>query len=298
MTARPSSFEGFRVAKVVGDRPQDKQLAIVGRFEGSDEDAVVVVTQKHLAKDDAGELLRGITKLDAHFENDIYSKYDAVPPSDLASLTVDLIYPATEQHIQKHTDQEYAMVRETQADFEKCTLPFINSFPASRMQWVYNILEGKAEVDRILFEDSDPDIGFMLIPDLKWDQKNLEELYCVAICKRRDIRSLRDLNVSQLPLLKHIRDQGCEAIESKFGVSRDQLRIFVHYPPSYYHFHVHFTHVKCQGNGAMVGKAHLLEDILENIEFVDGDYYKKRSLFFVLGKNTDHWRRFQQQQPK
>jgi hypothetical protein len=78
----------------------------------------------------------------------------------------------------------------------------------------------QAEVERLLFEDPDPDMGFMLHPDLKWDQvanplvvqscKHLgaafwspilsatsrlrrwllcqqaqkESLYCVAICHR------------------------------------------------------------------------------------------------------------------
>lgn len=28
----------------------------------------------------------------------------------------------------------------------------------------------QAEVERLLFEDPDPDTGFMLHPDLKWDQ--------------------------------------------------------------------------------------------------------------------------------
>ena len=34
------------------------------------------------------------------------------------------------------------------------------------------------EVDRIIFEDSDKNNGFIILPDLKWDQKMPKELYC------------------------------------------------------------------------------------------------------------------------
>lgn len=76
------------------------------------------------------------------------------------------------------------------------------------LQWVYNILEKKAEVERIVFEDEDPVTGFVLLPDIKWDQKQLENLYLVAICHKHGIKSLRDLDRSHLPLLKNILSKG------------------------------------------------------------------------------------------
>jgi len=39
-------------------------------------------------------------------------------------------------------------------------------------------------VDRLLFDDPDPDMGFMLHPDLKWDQTQPQSLYCLALCHR------------------------------------------------------------------------------------------------------------------
>lgn len=32
--------------------------------------------------------------------------------------------------------------------------------------------------------------------------------------------------------------------------------------PSYYHFHVHFSHMKQLGSGLLAGKAHLLSNII------------------------------------
>ncbi len=34
---------------------------------------------------------------------------------------------------------------------------------------------------------------------------------------------------------------GVETIEAVYGVPEDQLRVFVHYMPQFFHFHVHFT---------------------------------------------------------
>lgn len=43
------------------------------------------------------------------------------------------------------------------------------------VQWVYNILEKKAEAERVVYDDPDPEVGFVLLPDLKWDQKQVKD---------------------------------------------------------------------------------------------------------------------------
>lgn len=68
-------------------------------------------------------------------------------------------------------------------------------------------MEKKQEADRIVFEDTDPNTGFILIPDLKWNGEN-ETLYLLAIINRKNIKSLRDLTDEHLPLLKNIREKG------------------------------------------------------------------------------------------
>lgn len=75
-------------------------------------------------------------------------------------------------------------------------------------QWVYNILEHKSEADRIVFEDTDPELGFTLIPDLKWDGITLDTLYLLAIVQVHGLKSLRDLTEKHLPLLKNIKEKG------------------------------------------------------------------------------------------
>lgn len=41
---------------------------------------------------------------------------------------------------------------------------------------MYNILEKKAEADKIVYEDEDPEKGFVLLPDFKWNQKQVRRI--------------------------------------------------------------------------------------------------------------------------
>ncbi len=54
-----------------------------------------------------------------------------------------------------------------------------------------NFLEGKAEEERVVFDDPDPSVGFLLSPDLKWDGKDLENLYLLAVVREKGIKSIR-----------------------------------------------------------------------------------------------------------
>ena len=73
---------------------------------------------------------------------------------------------------------------------------------------MYNILEHKKEVERIIYEDLDETNGFILMPDIKWDGKQMGDLYVIAICHKHGIRSISDLDETHLPLLKNILENG------------------------------------------------------------------------------------------
>ena len=70
-----------------------------------------------------------------------------------------------------------------------------------------NILEGRAEVDRVIYSDTDPETGFLLLPDLKWSQENTDDLYVLAIVRKKGILCLRELNASHLPLLESVYEK-------------------------------------------------------------------------------------------
>lgn len=196
-----------------------------------------------------------------------------------------MICPATEKHVKKYLHQEVFLVEESGDDYRTVTLPYISSQSFSvqvrlqwpltlhthiytlhtaynctahvsfSFQWVHNILEKKAEADRVVFEDPDPVTGFVLLPDFKWDQKQvnlwwicvrifetpwikaqwksmivsftlqLQDLYLIAIVHRRDVKSLRDLTAEHLPLLTNIRSKG--EVSYRFICQIHRLMIFV-----------------------------------------------------------------------
>ena len=81
-------------------------------------------------------------------------------------------------------------------------------------------------------------------------------------------------------------------ISQKYGIEADQLRIYLHYQPSYYHLHVHFTHLQFAAPKCAVEDAHLLEDVIDNIATVDSAYYAKRTLTFVAKESSALWAEF------
>lgn len=84
-----------------------------------------------------------------------------------------------------------------------------------------------------------------------------------------------------------------EAILQTYDIPGDQLRIYIHYQPSYYHLHVHFTQLSYLAPKSSVGDAHLLQDVIDNIERIDGDYYHKCRLSFSVKESSLLWKEYQ-----
>jgi m7GpppX diphosphatase len=113
----------------------------------------------------------------------------------------------------------------------------------------------------------------------------MNKLYCLALVQRRDLASLRDLRPQHLPLLRNVLRKGLEAIKTQFGVSGDEIFVFLHYLPSYFHLHVHFVHTDAEPtHGMQVAKAHMLADVISCIELC-GDFYKRATLTCALGQH-------------
>ena len=123
--------------------------------------------------------------------------------NNVLGIKATVIHPATEKHITKYEHQPLHLIEETPELYYSVTLPFLKSEQFS-LQWVFNILDHKAETDRIIFEDPDSETGFVLCCDLKWDGKSIDTLYLLALPFKKGIMSLRDLTQKDLPLLKNI----------------------------------------------------------------------------------------------
>ncbi|XP_042349373.1 m7GpppX diphosphatase [Plectropomus leopardus] len=270
-------LSAFKTSSVLSDSAREKNIFIHGKL--ADQEAVVILEKTPIREDALAELFSG-SRLQLEMRNDIYSTYRLQPPPQLSEIKTTVVCPATEKHVKKYQRQESFLVEETEEDYQSITLPYIQKQSFS-VQWVYNILEKKAEADRIVYEDPDPDVGFVLLPDFKWDQKQVDDLYLIAISHQRGIKSLRDLTSEHLPLLQNIFHKGKEAILQRYKLPASKLRVYLHYQPSYYHLHVHFTKLGYEAPGCGVERAHLLADIIQNLRS-DPCYYKTRTLYFPL----------------
>ncbi|CAL1529588.1 unnamed protein product [Lymnaea stagnalis] len=294
-----SVFKDFNLIRVLREDVRHKMITLHGSLpleddgENKKKDAVLLLERKSFEVSTLENSLR-LTKTVETLHNDIYSTHDVYgsESSAAADIKATLIHPATEKHITKYADHEPFIIQETQELYQTVTLPCIKESKFS-IQWVYNILEKKTESDRILVEDPDPDVGFVMVPDMKWDCKNIDALYMVAIVHKHGIKSLRDLRKEHLPLLENILSKGQSAIKENFAVTRDKLRVYFHYQPSYYHLHVHFTHVKFDAPGSDVLRAHLIEDVMENLS-MDSDFYSKKTLSYVVRENDLLYRMFKE----
>ncbi|EGW30128.1 uncharacterized protein SPAPADRAFT_144541 [Spathaspora passalidarum NRRL Y-27907] len=281
----------FQFVRILKSDSQTKTISLLGSIDN--EHAIITLEKSHFQFENhkVNELIQDISLIN---NNDIYywsigSLLQQLP--ELPGAKINLIYPATETHIHKYDEQTYHYIRETPAMYEKYVVPYIKSMKGDRIKWVYNILfEGK-ESETFVYHDKDPSNGFVLLPDMKWDTINLQTLYLCCIVNRLDISSVRDLNENHIEFLESLQEKVKQITVEKYNIGKNQLRIFIHYQPSYYHFHIHIVNVAHPGlgDGIAVGKAILLDDVIDNLK-LDGDYYKKKTIGYLLGENHGLWK--------
>ena len=146
-------------------------------------------------------------------------------------------------------------------------------------QWVHNILNGTAEKEEILIRTPD----YVVMPDPKWDRR-VENLYLLALSTDPELRSLRDLRAHHVPTLRKLCDTVYKYIFETYNIDKQYIRAYVHFYPSTWRFHIHFQHISSNialGGGTQVGKAHLLSQILYNLE-LDNEYYKKADIEVIV----------------
>jgi len=274
------NLKNIKFKRILSNVAERKLVVIEAEVLNSSDPAVIILEKPPWKEENVVGVLSESTSANQQFNNDIYGQYSVEPKQEFNAVKMNLVHPATQKHIDKYLESPGHLVAETPELYSSVTLPHIKAQQFS-LQWVYNVLEHKKEVERIIFEDPDPETGFILAPDFKWSQESMSDLYCLAIIHKRDIKSLRDLNPSHLPLLKNIKEECARAIGEKYGLAPSQLRMYLHYQPSYYHLHVHVTSVMFTPPGSGCEKSHLLESVIANLE-IDPSYYQKMTLSFVV----------------
>ena len=232
--------------------------------------------------------------------NDIYHWYLATSGSTdaaLPDLKLNLIYPCTEKHIKKYSPQNVRMVTETPQIYKVHVRPYMQKQrDEGRLNWVFNIIEGRTEQEDVMLRDhgeGDRD-GFLLLPDLNWDRKTITSLHLLGLVERRDIWSLRDLKKGNVGWLKHMREKILDATVHLYpAVEKDMLKLYIHYQPTYYHFHIHVVHVMLEAGATQAtGKAFGLENIISQLETLSGGPEAGMadvSLTYYVGEANELW---------
>ncbi|KAL8846803.1 MAG: hypothetical protein Q9221_008131 [Calogaya cf. arnoldii] len=292
----------FKLHQLLNQDQGGRRVTLLGSIEGKP----TLLTAERAAFPSDTKILeafhRNLADVKNLGTNDIYHWYLASvghgedsPPD----LKLNLISPCTEKHIKKYSPQGVRMVTETPEIYKDHIRPYIaKQREEGRLDWVFNILEGRKEQKDIIFRDPGQDgakeEAFLLAPDLNWDRKTLTSLHLLAIVERRDLWSLRDLKKSHIVWLKHMREKVVEATVKNYpGIDDDQLKLYMHYQPTFYHLHIHVVHVMLEPTGTQaIGKAFGLENTIVQLESLAGGEdagMSDVSLTYTLGESHDLW---------
>ena len=235
--------------------------------------------------------------------------------------------------MRKYSAQRLRVVVETPEVYARWVRPYMaQQREEGRLTWVFNIIEGRTEQEDVILREhsstssrtrnptststlngvdldktsfgtstsTDDPQGFLLLPDLNWDRTTPSSLHLLALVERRDIWSLRDLCVAHVPWLKAMRSKIIEStvhVYSHWDIEQDELKLYVHYQPTYYHFHVHVMHVMAEATGTQsVGKAFGLDNLigtLEGMKAAGGGEdvgMKDVDVSYYLGEESDLWK--------
>lgn len=269
----------FEFTNLLKSDSQGRRIILQGTIHG--ESALLIAERGAFSVEN--EYLASFSQLMSHIqnlgENDIYHWYLAnsnnasgtTPPD----LKINLIYPCTEKHIQKHSFQQFRIVLETPEIYTQYVRPYMQLCrEQGRLNWVFNILEGRKEQENVLFrsQEASKKDDFLLLPDLNWDRTTLDSLHLLALVSRRDIWSVRDLKKPDISWLRHLRSTLATTTQRLYpGVDADMLKFYVHYQPTYYHFHIHIVHVNLDATGTQaVGKALGLDHVISQLDTMAG----------------------------
>jgi m7GpppX diphosphatase len=194
------------------------------------------------------------------FENDVFKKYNTT----LNNIEGQLIVCSDLSKLNGFCKK---IARETYDEY--CT--FIAQRNFDKEQWVYNILDGTAEQENVLYRDE----CVVISRNYTWDGQDISQMYLLAFPTDKTLHSIRDLTgVAHAALLEHLRDKCLQVIKEIYGFESDVVKMFIHYAPTTYHLHVHFTLLSKTEAASSVEYSHELTNVITNIKLVP-DYYQR-----------------------
>lgn len=248
-----------------------------------------------------------------HSNNEWYGFSIASSPITKASMI--MVYPAQPWQLTKYTDSRTTLVTETAQLYNSVHAAHAtaSSGPA-KLQWLYDVLDGKKEQETIVINNGD----FVVAKDTKWPAGDFNKAYewsqsiqnqagaslPLGLAKSvwflvmpfdRSILSIRDLNDNHVPLLKLMQSETLDYLKKTFGFKPEDVVMYFHYAPTFYHLHLHVNHVSVLTETTYCGKVEELETVINNIE-MNRDYYQQCTRRICLKVNEPLAQKFAQAQ--
>lgn len=202
-----------------------------------------------------------VRKVKTILENDSFKKYQAI-----AEVKGEYIVCNDITKLKKYTKR---IVKETYEEY----VEFVKNRDIEKDRWIYNIIDGNAEQDKILYKDD----LIVVVPTYTWDSQNIDKLHILCLPTDKSLRTIRDLTLENVELLEHMRKITLEQIEEKYGLKEESMKMFFHYDPSTYHLHIHFINTQHTESWSSVEYSHDLDTVIFNLK-LDNEYYKKIKL--------------------
>jgi m7GpppX diphosphatase len=192
------------------------------------------------------------------FKNDVYEK----TRTTIKNLSGELIVCSDLSKLDEFCKK---IIKETYEEY----LEIISKRDFKKEKWIYNILDGIAEQEKILYKDN----LMVLIPNYTWNENDILQMHLLALPIDKSLHTLRDLTELHINLLNHIKEKSLETIKIMYGFDEDIIKMYIHYVPTTYHLHIHFVLISNTSTNSSVEYSHNLNMVIEILK-IKSDYYK------------------------
>ena len=150
-------------------------------------------------------------------------------------------------------------------------MKFLKIYIKKNCKWIYYIIDKNKDADlsKLLYENK----NFVLIMRKYMSPNKLSTFHLLAFVKDKKIKSIRDLKIEHIPLLKEIVKKSKEYIKRNYKIESNEIETNFHYRPTTLLLHIHFELV----NNKKLRKPileHSVHSVIQNLS-IDPYYYKK-----------------------
>ena len=186
----------------------------------------------------------------------------------------ELYYPCDTDCFDENVSK-YIIINETKNEYIKKIKPYIDKIYHENTKWIYDIFEGKAEKENVIYKND----NFLICRDIGWTDINYNNFYILGF-PIKVIKNIRDLRSDDVVILKEMKKEMLKYAK-KFKLGEENLYFFFHYHPSTYHLHLHCSIINNKNLSSKYKRHHMFEDVIENLE-KDTFYYYNKNISFEI----------------